>query len=219
MVKTLIIGAGTYGQVYASYLAETGRYNIAGFLDDDTKKIGNIINGISVLGPVSLLNELVNQLPFSVFVPIGTNVIRERLLNQARYLGYQTPSYIHPSCQVHSSVSIGKSVYILPSSNIMPFTVIEDNVMVSMGVNIAHHTHLGCSSFYSQGANIGASITICTGAFIGIASTIMTGIKRIGNNALIGAGSVIIKDVPDNAVVVGNPGKVIKYLNPPNIKN
>lgn len=217
MIKTIIIGAGTYGQVYASYLSETGRYNITGFLDDDNKKIGSVVNGISVLGPVSLLNELVKEIPYSVFVPIGNNVIRERILKYARKLGYQTPSYIHPSCQVHSTVTMGESVYILPSSNVMPYTKIEDNVMISMGVNIAHHTHLGSSSFYSQGSNVGASITICTGAFIGIASTIMTGIKRIGQNALIGAGTVIIKDVPDNAVMVGNPGKIIKYVNSANI--
>jgi acetyltransferase-like isoleucine patch superfamily enzyme len=46
-------------------------------------------------------------------------------------------------------------------------------------------------------------------SFIGIGSTIIQGIK-IGKNTTAGAGSVIIKDVPDNVVVVGNSGKVIK---------
>jgi acetyltransferase-like isoleucine patch superfamily enzyme len=46
-------------------------------------------------------------------------------------------------------------------------------------------------------------------SFIGISAIIIQGIK-IGKNVTIGAGSVVIKDIPDNAVVVGNPGKVIE---------
>ena len=49
-------------------------------------------------------------------------------------------------------------------------------------------------------------------SFIGIGSSIIQGVK-VGKNVTIGAGSVIIKDIPDNAVVVGNPGKVIKNKN------
>ena len=45
--------------------------------------------------------------------------------------------------------------------------------------------------------------------FIGCNSIIMGGV-RIGNNVVIGAGSVVTKDIPDNSVVVGNPAKVIK---------
>ena len=55
------------------------------------------------------------------------------------------------------------------------------------------------------------SIEIFDNCFIGANSTIMYNVK-IGPNAIVAAGSVVTKDVPDNAVVVGNPAKVIKYL-------
>jgi acetyltransferase-like isoleucine patch superfamily enzyme len=80
-----------------------------------------------------------------------------------------------------------------------------------MGVNIAHHTILGKGSFYSQGTNIGASITIEDNAFCGIGSTIMTGVMCVGECSTIGAGAVVLRDVPAYAVVVGNPGRIIKY--------
>lgn len=210
MDKAIIIGAGTYGQVYAAYIADFSKYSIIGFLDDDVQKIGTVVNGIKVLGAVKTLNELSLEMPCAVFVPIGENIVREKILNLARSLGYHTPSYIHPSCQIHSSVIVGESVYILPSSNIMPHTIIEDNVMISMGVNVAHHTRLGRCSFYSQGANIGASVNIDSYAFVGIGSTIMTGVRSVGRNAIIGAGAVIIRDVYENTVIVGNPGRVLK---------
>ncbi|MBF4275183.1 DapH/DapD/GlmU-related protein, partial [Vibrio anguillarum] len=49
------------------------------------------------------------------------------------------------------------------------------------------------------------------GASVGANSTILPGIT-IGSNAMIGAGSVVTKDVPNNAVVIGNPAKIIRYV-------
>lgn len=210
MDKAIIIGAGTYGQVYAEYLKDTKQYDIIAFLDDDKSKHQLKINDIPVIGSVSKLHDFDNRAEIAVFVPIGVNSTRIRILNFARKLLFKTPGFIHPTAQIHSTVRIGVSVYILPGTQIMPHTIIEDNVMISMGVNIAHHTRLGNGCFLSQGVNVGASIEIGVNAFLGIASTIMTGIKSVGKGTTIGAGAVIIRDVPDYAVVVGNPGKIIK---------
>ena len=53
--------------------------------------------------------------------------------------------------------------------------------------------------------------TLGKGASIGANATILAGI-HIGKGAMIGAGSVVVKDVPDNAVVVGNPSRILRYL-------
>lgn len=210
MDKAIIIGAGTYGQVYAEYIKDTGKYALSGFLDDDVSKHNSLINDVPVLGKVSLLNSLPNKEKTAIFVPIGNNETRLSILHLAESLGYLTPCFVHPDVQIHHSVKIGKCVYILPSTSIMPHTVIQDYVMVSMGVNIAHHTIIGRGSFLSQGVNVGASISIGEKSFLGIASTIMTGIKGIGQNTFIGAGAVVIKDLPDNVVAAGVPAKIIR---------
>lgn len=209
MDKAIIIGAGTYGQVYAEYLYDSHKYKIIGFLDDDEAKHQLLFHGIPVIGSVSKLQDFDNKPGIAVFVPIGENSTRIRILNFARKLLFKTPGFIHSTAQIHKTVIIGASVYILPGTQIMPHTIIEDNVMISMGVNIAHHTKLGNGCFLSQGVNVGASIEIGEKAFLGIASTIMTGIKTVGRNTTVGAGAVIIRDVPERAVVVGNPGKII----------
>ena len=210
-MKAIIIGSGTYGQVYAEYLRENGQYEIIGFLDDDLAKTGLNILGIKVLGVVSLLETIENKESISVFVAIGNNKVRLKILKYVEKLGYKTPGFIHSSCNIPISVEIGKSVYILPGCNIMPRTILHDYVMISMGVNIAHHVIVESGCFFSQGANVGASITIGEQSLIGIGSTIKTNVKRIGKNVLIGAGAVVIRDVPDNAVIVGNPGKILRY--------
>lgn len=211
MDKAIIVGAGTYGEVYSVYITEDHKYELICFVDDDTSKHGKIVNGHKVLGNVEYLESFEDKNNISVFVSIGDNDVRCRILNYCRTIGFKTPTFIHKSCTIHETVKIGQTVYILPSTSIMPFAQLGDNVMISMGVNIAHHSIIGNSSFVSQGANIGASIKIGDRSFIGIASTIMTGISEVGENVTVGAGAVVIRNVPSNAVLAGVPAKIIKY--------
>lgn len=205
--KAIIVGAGTYGQVYAEYLKE--EYDIIGFIDDNKTIHNNEINNIKVLGDIEyLLNEIDTET--NIFVPIGNNKVRVNLLERIIDRGFKTPNFIHKDSIIHPSVKIGKCVYILPGTNIMPLSVIRDYVLVSMGVNIAHHTIIEKGCFFSQGSNIGANIHFEENVFCGIASTIMTGVKNVGKDSLIGAGAVVIRDVEEGATVVGNPAKRIK---------
>lgn len=206
-----IIGAGTYGEVYMAYLKEAG-YNIVAYFDNDTSLWGNIINNIPIYGNENLLEEdkFKNSIE-GLFCPIGNNVLRQKTLDYVSSLGYNIPNFIHSSVIIHSSVKIGKGVYILPGSIVMPYTEIKDYSMISMGVNLAHHSILDKGCFLSTGVNFGASIHAKENSYVGIGATIMTGIKTLGKNCLVGAGSVVIKDVEDNAVVAGVPAKVIKY--------
>ncbi|WP_196889215.1 NeuD/PglB/VioB family sugar acetyltransferase [Aureivirga sp. CE67] len=209
--KAIIIGAGTYGEVYATYLKEEG-FDIIGFVDDNPTTHNKEINGILVLGDSDTLNnEEIKSKITNIFCSIGNNRIRVKMLEKAIELGYSTPNFIHSSVQLTNDIQIGKGVYILPNSIIMPHTVLEDFVMISMGSKIAHHCILKKGSFISTGVNFGANIVLKEMSFVGIGATLMTGITTIGKNVTIGAGAVVIKNVPDNAVIVGNPGKIIKY--------
>ncbi len=210
-MRSVIIGAGKYGAIYLSYLRDAC-IDIVGFLDDNPDEWDKMIDGVRVLGPVSKLSTLKDELGITaVYCPLGNNRLRVKFLKQAQVLGYETPSYIHPTVTISDNVTIGEGVYILLGTNIMPHTVIEDFVMISMGVNVAHHNLLKTGTFLSTGCNFGASIVAEEYTYCGIGSTIMTGLHRLGKDCLIGAGAVVIRNVPDGAVVAGVPGKVIKY--------
>ena len=210
-MNSIIIGAGTYGEVYLSYLRESG-INVVGFIDDNIATHHTQIHGIPVLGGREILRSAAQTHNIeAVYCPIGNNRVRVELLTLARELGYQTPNYIHPSAIVSADAKLGQGVYILPGSIVMPYTTIGDYTMVSMGVKIAHHSQLERGVFLSTGCNFGASIIAKEYAYCGISSTIMTGVKQIGCDSLIGAGAVVIRDVPDRAVVAGVPAKILKY--------
>lgn len=109
--------------------------------------------------------------------------------------------------------------------------VIEDNVMISWGCNIVdsnmHSLHsadrhkdtrtareairtntMGRNVDYSK--IVSKPVIIREGAWIGFNAIIMKGVT-VGKGAVVGAGSVVTKDVPDFAVVAGNPARVVKY--------
>lgn len=211
MKKCVIIGAGTYGQVYAEYLKE--EYEIKGFFDSNPKLKGRQVSGYPVLGCVSHIEKYMEDHDgTNIFIPLGDNDRRVELLERFENLGYNLPSFIHKSVSLSENVVLGKSIYILPSTSIMPYTNIGDYTMISMGVNIAHHVDIAKGCFFSQGCNVGASIKIDKYAYFGMAVAVMTGVKKIGTGSLMGVGAVIIRNVPARAVMVGNPGKVLKYL-------
>ena len=210
-MRSIIIGAGTYGEVYLAYLQDAG-IEIVGFVDDNPDLQDTFVRGMPVLGKISDLEHLKDKLDVeAVYCPIGNNKLRVSFLEYAKSLGYKIPCFIHPSVIMHPSDTIGDGVYILLGAKIMPYTVIDDYVMISMNALIAHHNHLHKGTFISTGVNFGASISAHENTYIGIGATIMTGLHNLGKDCVVGAGAVVIRDVPENAVVAGVPAKVIKF--------
>lgn len=210
-MKSIILGAGTYGEVYLAYLRESG-IEVIGFADDDPVYENKEIRGVPVLGAIRDLQSIKDGYEIeAVYCPIGSNKLRVHFLDFARSLGLKTPSYIHPSVCIAPDVSIAdEGVYILQNTQIMPYVTIEKDVMISSGANIIHHSYLEQGTFVSNGVNLGANVHAMKYAYCGMGSTIMTGVKTLGEDCLIGAGAVVIKDVPDRAVMAGVPAKVLR---------
>ena len=113
------------------------------------------------------------------------------------------------------NVRIGKGVTVMNGALMMAAggITIEDKVLIAANVKLISNNH----DPYERDVLICKPILIKEGAWVGAASTILPGIT-VGKYAIIGSDSVVTKDVPDYAVVVGNPAKVIKYLEPEKFK-
>lgn len=115
-------------------------------------------------------------------------------------------------CDFGNRVTFGKGVFINHSAILSASggIVFEDGVMVAPGVRIAtiNHDFNERHTRYTYG-----KVVVKRNAWIGMNVTICPGVT-IGENAVIAAGAVVTKDIPDYAVAGGVPAKVIKYLNP-----
>jgi len=110
-------------------------------------------------------------------------------------------SIIDYGCTIGHHVKVHCNVYIAQ------FTVIEDDVFLAPGVTVANDPHPGCP--FSKECMRGPVIK--RGAQVGINVTLLPFIT-IGEQALIGAGSVVTTDVPPQAVVYGNPARMVKNI-------
>jgi len=117
--------------------------------------------------------------------------------------------------EIESGVKIGKNCKIQAFSFIPSGVIIEDNVFVGPHVcftndKIPRATSGGKLKIAGKDWHIG-KIIIKKGASIGANSTILPEVT-IGENSIVGAGSVVTKDIPSNVVVAGNPAKIIRKL-------
>jgi len=91
---------------------------------------------------------------------------------------------------------------------------IQDYVLIGSGVHIYTSNHRFSDrsrEIYFQGHNSAEKVTIRTGAWIGAGSILLPGVE-VGCNSVIGAGSIVTKNIPDFCIAVGNPAKVIKIM-------
>ncbi|MDX2171919.1 MAG: acyltransferase [Bacteroidota bacterium] len=117
--------------------------------------------------------------------------------------------------EIQKGASIGKNCKISSHSFICEGVHIQDNCFIGHGVMFTNDLFPRATNPDGSQQTDADWIMIEThvqkGASIGSNATILCGIT-IGENALIGAGAMVTKDVPANAVVAGNPAKIIKYL-------
>ena len=110
------------------------------------------------------------------------------------------------------NLKLGKNIFINQNCQILDLggvTIDDDDVMVGPRVNILSETHP--IEPESRKALTGKPIHIKTGAWIGAGSTILPGVT-VGEHAIVAAGAVVSKDVPDRTVVAGVPAKIIKSI-------
>lgn len=108
-------------------------------------------------------------------------------------------------CEIPASTVIGEGLVIHHATGL----VLNNGVVIGKNVTLKHHTTIGNKESL-DGINLGCPII---GDHVSIGPhSIIIGPIVIGNNSIIGAGSVVVKDVPPFSVVAGNPAKVIRFL-------
>lgn len=185
----------------------------AGFLDSDPAKKGIDFHGYPVLGGLELVKSLAGDDVGFVNLITGNTRTRHETSRQILAAGGRLANFIHPSIDL-TMTRLGVGLYLQEAVQLQAEVEIGDNTSIHMGAVLGHESKVGRSVFIAHAVSVSGCCTIGDGTFIGTNATLLPRTK-VGQWATIGAGSVVTKNVPDFAVVVGNPGKVIRFNEEP----
>jgi acetyltransferase-like isoleucine patch superfamily enzyme len=147
-------------------------------------------------------------------VKLGADVRLSRFINlYGCEIGDE--SKIGAFVEIQKNARVGKRCKISSHTFICEGVVIEDNVFIGHGVTFTNDVYPRATTsdgnLQTEADWKVESTIVRKGASIGSGATLLCNIS-IGENAIVGAGSVVTKDVPTNAVVAGNPAKVLRYI-------
>ena len=200
-VKYILQGGGEHARVVLDCLLAQGS-EVTGLFDP--KYSGGHLFGIPQLGRYDPAFE-----PDALaIVAIGDNALRRKVSGLTRQ---KFGNAIHPSTVLSAHSAWGHGCMILHGAIVQAQTQMGNHVILNTGCRVDHDCVIGDFVHIGPGAILCGTIQVGEGTFIGAGAIITPG-KKIGSWVTIGAGSVVIDDVPDYALVVGNPGRIIKYV-------
>lgn len=205
----VIIGAGDFGREVSFVVERMNLYgagwDLLGFVDDSAYMEGTTANGYPVLGPVSFLREMKEDV--WVVCSIGTGRVRAKVMEKVlSWTG------IFPAVIVDPSVIIGRGSQIGPGCVICPGAVLTVNVslgahtIVNLNCTIGHDTVLEDYCTVQPGSNLSGKVHVGRCTDIGTGTKIIQGLS-IAAESILGAGSVVIHDIEEPGTYVGVPAK------------
>ena len=206
MGDIIVIGAGKKAEHLCDLFNLWGRlhqFYESPFSEDETKR------GIPVkdyiLGDASQL--------YTVYSAIGDTRPKrsrvEQFEQEAEWVGvpYTWGKLVHPTSIITNPKNIGVEFIMRELSSLGTQVDIGSHVSIGPLANVSHHSKVGDYSTICGQAAISGSVTIGKGVFIGQGASVKPGVA-IGDGCVVGTGAVVVKDVPPNVVVAGNPASV-----------
>ena len=201
--RLLILGAGGHGMVVAD-IARTMGFNEICFLDDRWPELSHVLKW-PVVGKFKDLTRILQRAD-QVFAAIGDNAARLALHRDLATQGLNIPVLKHPTSVVSEEAQIGPGSVAMALVAVNASAVVGEAVILNTGCSVDHDNFIDDGVHISPGAHLAGGVRVGSCSWVGIGSSIREGIT-IGPDCMIGAGSVVIRDVPPASRIVGNPAR------------
>lgn len=195
--RIVVLGGGGHAKVVLSTLQAAG-HTVAAVLDDDARKWGSTVLGVPVVGPIEEASAARYDLGV---IAVGDNARRKALCARLRLSWLRV---VHPAAYVHSSAQLGPGCVVFAGAVIQPEAVVGAHVIVNTAASIDHDCRVSDFVHLAPGCRLAGSVRVGEGVLLGIGSAVLPGVT-IGNWTSVGAGGVVIRDLPDHVVAVGVP--------------
>ncbi|WP_306485350.1 acetyltransferase [Anaerococcus sp.] len=210
--KLILVGASGFGREVAWLVerinAKELEWDIVGFLDDNPNLAHEIVNGYEVLGKIE---DSFKYEDAYFACCVGSSKIRKKIIDKLVHLNpkIKFAKLIDPDVIISNYVNIGEGSIICAGTILTVNINIGNHVIINLDCTIGHDAKLNDYVTLYPSVNISGQTVVKKCTEIGTGSQVIQG-TSIGENSIIGAGSVVINDLKKNITAVGVPCRPIK---------
>ncbi|MDD3139532.1 MAG: acetyltransferase [Lachnospiraceae bacterium] len=212
MKKLYIVGCGGFGREVlwlARRINEVkSEWNIMGFIDDNEELHGTYQDELKVVGGCDYLTNLDTEC--WVVCAVGSAVIKEQIVQKLQCEHIHFATLIDPSVLISDRVLVGQGTIICAGTILTVDISIGNHVIINLDCTLGHDVDIQDYVTIYPSVNVSGNVSVGKKAELGTGAAIIQG-KCIGEEAIIGAGSVVVKDIPVKCTAVGSPCKPIKF--------
>jgi sugar O-acyltransferase (sialic acid O-acetyltransferase NeuD family) len=198
--RLLVLGAGGHGRVVAEMALACGYKDIA-FVDQQWPK-----RQVNLDWPViacDLTGRLVDD---DVFVAIGDNKIRLKLIRDLISKGNVLPVLVHPSAVVSQRSVLSSGVVVMPQAVVNVGCAIGLGAIINTAATVDHDCTIGDGVHISPGGHLAGHVSVANCSWIGVGALVREGC-HVGENSMIAAGAVVVSNVASETTVYGIPAR------------
>lgn len=208
--SVLVLGAGGHAKVALDIFRLQG-VAVHGVIDDDKDKWGTEVEGIPVIGGSELVPFLFEQGIWQAFVAIGNQRVRRDKVAWLAELGYSFPVCQHPQSIVAASAKIEGGAMLAAGAIVNSSAQIGAHAILNTAATVDHDGVIEQGVHLSPGVHLGGQVRVGSWTHVGIGSSVIQEVE-IGRESIIGAGSVVVRSLPDRVKAYGVPARVIESL-------
>ena len=214
MKKNLIIfGGGGFAREVAwlvgdlnKVLASDEVWELIGFVEHSNDRVGQFLNGIPI---ISLQDSSLNLADTYAVIAIGATAVREKAVNQAMIYGFKFATLIHPTVQMDiNSVRVGEGSIICAGNILTVNITIGNHVIINLDCTVGHDCIIEDLVTISPGCHLSGYTTVRRSAYLGTGAVTVER-HEIGSKSIVGAGAVVVKNIPANVTAVGIPARPV----------
>ena len=207
----------TTGLKVACFVVDTDNFTEVNIEEENKKRVckttsfpqNGMLKGRPLICSSNWINKLLDMGVRKVLCLDPVNQRRREHIELVKKNGLQLVSAIHPSVLILPNAKIGDGVWINAGAIIGYKAEIGSGVLINTGVKIDHHNILEECCQVDPGVVTAGNVVLRKCCHIHTGATIINRVE-IGNNSIVGAGAVVLENVPDNCTVAGVPAKFIR---------
>lgn len=202
-----LVGAGGHAAVVADAARAAG-LTLAGWFDDDPNaSLAGVLDrtaSVPHLGPINAALDT----DAALHVALGDIALRRSIIARFSARTAIAGPVVHPSAVVAPSATLAPGVFVGPRAVVNPRATIDAHAIINTAAVVEHDAHVGTNAHVAPGVVLCGDTRVGADTLVGANATVLPGV-RVTDRCVVGAGSVVTRDIPNNTTAVGTPARAL----------